>query len=205
MLGIAQTKNSSGMASRNHAGCYAALNQRRQSEKTQGIGDLGTRTPDALGKFLLSAPEVLEQLPVGRSFLQWVELSTVQVLQKRIAKEICIFDVPNDCRNRRQTCVLRRPQTTLTHDELEARTIARLLPDDDRLKDTDLTNAVHKLGQEIFVEDSTWLTRIRIDEVDIDLTELGIRNGLNAVHLTVVIAVDDLVCVSIDRILSLGR
>ncbi|GGC47192.1 hypothetical protein GCM10010974_31850 [Brevibacterium sediminis] len=107
----------------------------------------------------------------------------MQVLQKRITEKVCIFDIPDDCRNRRQTSVLRRAKTPLTHDELEARAVARLLPDYDRLKDTDLTNAVDQFRQQIFIEDRSRLPGVRIDEIDIDLTEFGIRNRLDTFEI----------------------
>ena len=60
--------------------------------------------------------------------------------------------------------------------------VARLLPDDDRLKDTDLANAVDELGQQILIKDGTRLPWVRINKIDVNLTELRIRNRLDAVN-----------------------
>src|SRR5699024_5611923 len=73
-------------------------------------------------------------------------------------------------------------QTTLTHNEFEARTITRLLPNDDRLKYADLANAVHEFGEQILVKDRSGLTGIGIDEVDRDLAELCVGNRLDFVN-----------------------
>lgn len=64
--------------------------------------------------------------------------------------------------------------------------VARLLPDDDRLKDTDLANAVDELGQQILIKDGTRLPWVRINKIDVNLTELRIRNRLDAVNFAAI-------------------
>src|SRR5699024_3312586 len=92
------------------------------------------------------------------------------------------IDITDDRRNRRQSRVFCGAQTTLTHNEFEARTITRLLPNDDRLKYADLANAVHEFGEQILVKDRSGLTGIGIDEVDWDLAELCVGNRLDFVN-----------------------
>ena len=64
--------------------------------------------------------------------------------------------------------------------------VARLLPDDYRLKDTDLANAVDELGQQILIKDGTRLPWVRINKIDVNLTELRIRNRLDAVNFAAI-------------------
>ena len=64
--------------------------------------------------------------------------------------------------------------------------VARLLPDDYRLKDTDLANAVDELGQQILIKDGTRLPWVRINKIDVNLTELCIRNRLDAVNFAAI-------------------
>ena len=73
----------------------------------------------------VSALEVLQQLLVGRSLFQGVELDAVQVLQQCVSQKIDVVSIPDNSRNRLQAGFLRSTQTTLTHDELVTRLLSR--------------------------------------------------------------------------------
>ena len=73
------------MPCRDHSCRNPALNQCWKLEQTQRVRDLRARACDALRQLGVGTAEVLEELLVRGSLLQWVELDTVKVLQQGVS------------------------------------------------------------------------------------------------------------------------
>lgn len=170
------------MSCRNDAGCNSSLHQRREPKQTQGIGDLRTRPSDPLGQFLLGTTEIFKQLTIGSCFFQRVQLGAMQVLQQRISQKVRIIHIPNNRRNSGKAGIFSSTQPSLTHDELIAPSFVRLLSNHNRLKDTDLTNAVNKFSEHVLVEHRTRLTRVGLNALNIDFAEFSVRNRIDALE-----------------------
>src|SRR5450759_4062038 len=67
----------------------------------------------------MGATEVIQELLVGRSFLQRVELTAVQVLQQRVTEQVIVARVLDDGWNDSQSRGLRGSPATFTHDQLK--------------------------------------------------------------------------------------
>ncbi len=104
----------------------------------------------------------------------------MEVLKQCIAEKVRVLDIPDDRRDRLQTGFLRRTESTLTHDELVSLGLTGLPAYDNRLEHTDLANAVNEFSELILVEDGPRLTRVRIDESDVDLSECRIRDRIDS-------------------------
>ena len=131
------------------------------------------------GELVLRAPEVVEQLPIGRGLLEWVELRAVQVLQERVPQHRVVLGVLDDRGDRGQSGDLRCAKSPLPHDELVCRSgvvASRRPADDHRLKDADLGDRVDQLGQLVLVEDGPGLARVRADRGDREFGEYRARN-----------------------------
>jgi len=105
------------VAGRKNAGRNAALDQRRQLQKTKGVRDLRTRTTDTIGKFLMGSPEILEQLLVCSCLFQRIQLAAVEVLEQRITKKVVIVRVTHDCGNGFEPSSLDCTPPAFTHDK----------------------------------------------------------------------------------------
>ena len=152
----------------------STLHKRRQTQQAQRVGDLGTRTTDAVAELVLRAPEVLQQLLVGIGLLERVQLCPVEVLGKSIAQEIVIAGFTDDRGNRGELCPSGGTPTTLTHDELEG--LALIGDGDranhDRLQNTDLTQRERQLVEFVVIEHRARVARVLPDLMDRDLREL---------------------------------
>ena len=115
--------------------------------------------------------ELDQQLLVGRSLLQRIELDAVDVLQQRVAQEDVVAGPPDDRGDPAQPGALRRAPAPLAHDELVA-PVAHLA-DHDRLQQPELTDRVFEFGQGLLVEDAARLLRVRLDRGDVDLAVVG--------------------------------
>ena len=83
----------------------------------------------------------------------------MQVFEESVTKHGVIGGLFDDSGNGREADLLRRPETTLTHNQL----IVGRSGDGahhDGLQNTNLTDAVHELGQILRVEHLTWLLRV---------------------------------------------
>ena len=99
---------------------HAQLHFRWQLQQAKGVGHLRPRSADAGGQFILGAAEVLQQLLIGGSLLQGVEVRPVQVLQQGIAQQGIILGLPDDRRDHRQARQPARPPPALSSDQLVA-------------------------------------------------------------------------------------
>ena len=177
---IGKTQKRTSVSCRNDIRSKPTLHQRRQLHEAQGVGDLGPRPGNPLGKLRMSALEVLQQLLVGRSLLQRIELNTVQVLQQRVTQQIDVVRIPNDRRNRLQPGFFGSAKTPLTHNKLVPKLLSRSsrhLTHHNRLQQTHFCNRGCQFRDVLFIEDLTGLTRVRVDQLHRNLSEAGTRNG----------------------------
>src|SRR5699024_8215614 len=98
---------------------------------------------------------------------QRVELNAVNIFQQGIPQQGVILGITHDRRNGGQPSLCRGTPTTLTHDELKPALTGRT--NHYRLQQTKLPNGMHELVELFFIEDRTWLLRIRLDLTDWDL------------------------------------
>ena len=87
------------MAGGDHASSDPPLHRDRQVHEPDGVAHLRPAPADPESELLVGHPEVIEQLLVGRGFLQRVEAGAVQVLQQRIAQHRVIRRVTHDRRD----------------------------------------------------------------------------------------------------------
>ena len=168
------------MSGRQDAGGDAALDQGRQLEQPQRVGDLRPGPSDPAGQLVVGAAEVLQQLVVGVGLLQRVELGAVQVLQQGVAQHDVVAARPHDRRQLGQTGLAGGPHPPLTHDQLVALTAERT--HDHGLQQAHLADGVHQLGHRVLVEDLARLARVGLHRVEGDLGEVGAAHQLLAVR-----------------------
>ena len=136
----------------------------------------------------MSALEVLQQLLIGRSLLQGIELDAVQVLQQCVTQQVDVVGVPNDRRNGLQSSFLGSAKTPLTHNELIPKLLSRSsrhLAHHNRLQQTHFSNRGCQFRDVLFIEDLTGLTRVRVDQLHRNLGEAGTRNGNEVVRVRI--------------------
>ena len=149
--GVLDGEQGPGVPGGQHAGGDPALDGRGELEQPQRVADLGARAADALGELVVGAPEVLEQLAVGRRLLERVELGAVQVLQQRVAQHVVVVGVPHDRRDGGEAGLLGGAPAALAHDQLVG--VLAGAAHDDRLQQPDLADGVHQLGERLLLED----------------------------------------------------
>ena len=77
----------------------ALLDLLGQTQQTQCVGDLWSRSANALCQFLLGDSEIFDQLLVGGSFFQSVQLGTVNVLEQCVAQHVDVLGVADNRRH----------------------------------------------------------------------------------------------------------
>src|SRR5699024_10986331 len=100
---------------------------------------------------------------------QRVELNAVNIFQQGIPQQGVILGITHDRRNGGQASLRCGTPTTLTHDELKPALTGRT--HHYRLQQTKLPHRVHELVELFYIEDRTWLLRVRLDLTDWDLAE----------------------------------
>ncbi len=124
------------MAHREPSRAQVVLDQRRELEQPQAVGDAAPVASDSLRKLLLRPPELGKQALIGLGLLHRVQVFTQEVLDQCHLEALGIGGVPDDRGNRRQARELCGAPTPLTDDELIA--LAQP-PNHDGLKDSGLT------------------------------------------------------------------
>ena len=145
----------------------------------------GRERPIRVARLLVGAAEVVEQLLVYGRLLERVELAAVQVLEQGVPEQVVVVGVLDDRRNGVLAGQLAGPETTLAHDELEARRggLVRLgddRPDDDRLQDADLADRGVPARRARPRRRRSGLARVRADRLDRQDREGGSGNGARA-------------------------
>ena len=144
----------------------------------------------------MGAAEVVQQLLVGRSLFQCVELAAVQVLQECVTEQVIVVRVLDDGRNDGQSGGLGGSPATFTHDQLElwlldpvraltcsaGQLLRRDGPHDHGLQHPDLTDRVDQLSHLVITEGFAWLLRIRPDGEHRELRITSPRDGRQVHH-----------------------
>jgi hypothetical protein len=104
------------MSGGEHSSRYPPLHCDRELEQPDGVGDNRAATSDPRRQLVVRHPEVLQQLLVGGSFLERIELHPVDVFQQRVAQHCIVCSAPNYRWDAVQSGQLRRPPPPLTHD-----------------------------------------------------------------------------------------
>src|SRR5690625_344706 len=107
----------------------------------------------------MRAAEVIKQLLICGRLLKGIEIGAVQVLQKGIAQQVIIGDLPHDCRDLAESREFRRSEAALTHDEFEA--LVGGGTHHDWLENAYFPDGGRKLFEVFFVKDLAWLARVR--------------------------------------------
>ena len=118
--GSSRPEERAGVPGREHAGRHPPLHGHRQLEQPDGVRDHRTAAAEPVGQFGVRHAELDQQLLVGRSLLQRIELDAVDVLQQRVAQEDVVAGPPDDRGDPAQPGALRRAPAPLAHDELVA-------------------------------------------------------------------------------------
>ena len=107
------------------------LDQGRELEHPQAIGDAAPIAPDALGKLLLGPPELREQPLVGLGLFHRIQIFAEQVFDQRQFQALGVGRFPDNGGNAGQAGQLGSAPAPLADDELVALADA---PDDHRLQ-----------------------------------------------------------------------
>ena len=129
----------------------------REFQQAQRVRDLRTRATDPARQFFLSNTKIREQLLIGGCLFQRVQLRAVQVLQQGIAQHVHVGGVANHGRNDVETDLFGCAQPTFTHDELILAWFIGQGSNNNGLKHTDFTDAVHEFREVILIEDRSRL------------------------------------------------
>ena len=127
----------------------------------------GRERPIFLRELLVGGAEVVEQLLVGRRFLEGVELLAVQVLDQGVPEQVVVLSLLDDGADLGQPGPLGGAPPPLAHDELIAVRSGRA--DDHRLEQADLPDRFGELLERVLVEGPPRLPGVRRDRGDRDL------------------------------------
>ena len=114
----------------------------------------------------------------------------MEVFQERVAEQISIFGLPDNCRNRGFASELRGTQAALTHNqfvaglgliseelfELLGAALRRNAANDDGLENADLLDGGRQFLQIVLIKDLSGLLCVRNDLIDRNFSEGGTGN-----------------------------
>lgn len=178
MRGIVQPQQSTGVPLRQNTSSYTALHQAGKLQEPQGVGDLRARTANALRKLVLRALEVFKKLLIGSGFFKRVEINSVKVFKKCIAKQVVVANIADDCRNLLETGFLRCAEPAFTHDQLVRRFLRIHHSHNYGLKNAYFFNGSNQFCQGIFIKDIARLAGVRRDLFDWNQAECCTGNVL---------------------------
>lgn len=113
----------------------------------------------------------LDQLLIRASFVQRVEVFTVQILYQRFFQTHRVVGLVNERRYRLESCTPRRTEATFSCDQLVF--VRPDLSHQDWLKDANRLDRVDKRGQALLPKLVTRLERVRADASKWHLTKHG--------------------------------
>ena len=119
--------------------------------------------PDPRRDVVVGEGEVLDQLLVGRGFLERIELLALDVLDDRLLEHRGIVGRTHDRGDRLQPDPARRAPAALAGDQLEP-VAARA--HEHRLEHTDFADRLRQRGERLLVEVLARLLRVRTDRRD---------------------------------------
>jgi hypothetical protein len=134
------------MAGRQRSRRDPSLHTAREAKKAHRVRDHRPAPPQPRRQLLLRDPEVEQQLLIGGSLLEGVQVFTVHVLEQRITEHLIVLGGTDDGRDPLQTSRSRRTNSPLPHDDLVAVTAGA---DHDRLENADRLNTGGQLLQRL--------------------------------------------------------
>ena len=112
--------------------------------------------------------ELFEQLLIRRCLLQRVELHPMDVLEERVSQHGVVSGFPDDGRDRLEAGFLTGAPAAFAHHQLVRSALDGA--DDDRLHQAELTDRVDEFRQGLFVENSSWLLGVGVNQRGRDLS-----------------------------------
>ncbi len=167
--GVVETEQRPGMTGGQHTGRDPPLHGDGQVQQPDGVADDRATAADALRELVVGDAEFLEQLLVGSSLLQRIELGAVDVLQQRVAQHGVVGCAAHYGRDGLEAGGGRRAQAALAHHQLVAVGDA---PHHHRLQHPELAHRVGQFGERVLVEDLARLLGVGLDLVQAQFGEL---------------------------------
>ena len=133
----------------------------RKGEQTQHIGDMAAAFGQGLAEFVLRMPKPVHQLAITQGLFNCIQIRSLNVLDDRNLKNLCVVKLPHQNRDFMQLCPLCRPPAPFTGDNLEERRILRIRPYDQRLDDPFFCDGFAQFFQRVFGKMSPRLIRVR--------------------------------------------
>jgi hypothetical protein len=102
------------MTGANHARSKSFSNTQAEAEEAERVGDGNPASSDAKRHLLLRKAELVDQPAKGFRLLQWVEVGTLDILDKREFQSLDIPSLPNHYRNSSETRLPSRLKPPMT-------------------------------------------------------------------------------------------
>jgi hypothetical protein len=148
-----------------------SLDRRRELEEPERVRHRRPRSTDALGDLLVREVEILDQLLVGGSLIERVEILPLHVLDEGALEACKIIDRLDECGDRLESCAASGATAALAGDELELLLVD--LSEQHGLNDPDRPDGVDEPGERLLVEVGARLEPVRVDVREGDLPELA--------------------------------
>src|SRR5919106_2373105 len=156
------------MTGRQRLGRDPTLDASWQAQQAQRVGDDGSTATQTGRQLVLGDAKVDQELLVGGSLLEWVQVLPVDVLQERVSKQMVVLGGAHDRWDALETRRPRGADASLPHDDLKPITA---WTHHDRLEHADGLDARRQVLQWRFVEGSPRLPRVGVDAIQRKLVE----------------------------------
>ncbi len=175
---VVEPQERAGVAGRQDTGRQATLHERRQLHQPESVGDLRTGASNPFRQFFVRTPEVVQELLVRSGLFKRIQLAAVQVLQKRITKQIHVLGGTDDRRNEIKPSLAAGTPTPFTHNKLIGMIGIAFggRTNHNGLQDADLTDRVHQLGHVFFIEDAARLLAVGMNGINGQFSKARARN-----------------------------
>jgi hypothetical protein len=124
----------------------------------------------------------VDEPAVGLSLLNGVEVFALDVLDERDLKQLFVGDVTDDDRDAKKAGALGRTPSAFARDDF---VLPVNTPHENRLDDPVGPDALREFLQAVFLDERARLTRIRDEQVDVELEgpSLGVRGAAGGAHV----------------------
>jgi len=146
----------------------------REAKEPQGVCNGCSIAADASSDFFLGQSQSFYKLLISLCFLDRIEVLAMNVLNEREFEHVLIRDVTDDRRDLQQSSHLGCSPSAFSGNQLVAKAATS---NDNRLYETMSSDGVRELTQPLFIISSTGLMGIRIDKIDVQLSDLLCRCG----------------------------
>ncbi len=134
------------------------LRTRLQVEKPHGIRDRRSAFADAFGDLILGESEIAMEAFVGAGLLDGIEIFTLEILDESELQHLAIACRADDCWSFGELEFARGTPAPFTSDEF---VLVAYLPNDERLDDATLPNALYEFLEMLAAKLLPWLKRAR--------------------------------------------